>query len=830
MSLPLIRARRKPRFGLPWLALLLGTATAAFGLQGLSVMTATKTSQLEIVLEGTAHPYGISAESLATALPQPIATWRPLRLIVSERYLRSEERRGQQDVGADVLLSTHVLNMADPSDPNGTLLPENRFAGAGVNQARGHDAAALAKDIAAAYQDNVVLGHGPKAVAAAAERAVQLLDEAPYQNLLFWLLGTIVGLALTIAALAVSLSRRRRRQQLFQRLSAAQSRLAAVVLELEALEASYAASQRHGATQGIGTTWADIRRDSLELARTEDAAMAAVYSARSALRSETESMVASFEDSASILLRKAEALHGASAIWGALTGSRKVLEELAAPVALAARELLAQLEERPAGVLAEHRIRWLARSLDALLDVPGSGTGGADTVTAWRKAEQELLRSLNATARTLVKRVRGQVPQPPPPTEDFRQLRKSLGLPPDVSCAVLTAIATAQSALPMVIDTQFRAAPVAAAKSRPQLPPLSLMDLLREKSSIYVGLGFILVLSFLLSLTIVGFTDEPRTQQAQSNGPPASLVFDGHTSAMDTALIEERVQAAFSQPVHITVAVRDAYEYLDVLGDVSGYGSFQEQDPEKFLMALWRIKGEFAQLHDEQGIELRPDQAIVPVFSDSFGRLSSPTVLTGVSAQGNMALFSDSSWKRGRFFFTNNGDYDVAHSIQNLGRGLQINNDNPAVSGRAKLLLLTVVIALSLTLLALALIYGSAMSARLGRFGVKSAQHRLAGQELDRLLLGLDETRINAIAILGAGPAANSAETGQRIFEGALAVACRMRDSLAAASLARRLTADYAAHVTRFADLVSVLTSADTDVERRSQKLLADSLGSTRQR
>ncbi|MBP2414419.1 hypothetical protein JOF48_003218 [Arthrobacter stackebrandtii] len=786
-------------------------------------MAATKTAQLEIVLEGTEHPYGISAESLAAVMPQPITTWRPLRLIVTDRCLRSDEKRGGLDLGADAILTTKTSSLESLPGSKDDNLPDQRHAGAAVDPRLDSYNNSLAEEVADSYSDNVVLGHGPKAVAAAAERAATVLDEAPLQDLSFWLGGTIIGLALSIAALAYSLSRRRRREQLFHRLTKAQSQLAAGVLELEALEASYWTAQKQGGTAGLDTTWTDIREDTLALARTEDATMAAVYSARTALRIETETMVSQFERSAQTLEQKAAALSNASTVWSGFKGSSGVLDQLAMPIALAGRALLVELNDRPPGVIAEHRVKWLSSSLESLLSVPGSGTGGTETLAAWGKAELELLRSAKAAARTLVKKVRGPVPPPAPATQDFSQLRKSMGLPPTLSQDVLSAMETAMAALPLVVARNHEPLPRTDSRRTPSTRATQTpVEFLREKSTIFVGGGAILVLSFLASTFIVAASDDGPTSKLAGQLPPASVQYDGDTSNIDIDLIEGYFQNSFSDSVHITVAVRDAKDYLGIPGHGADHGPFEEIDPEKFLAALWRIKAEFPQLHDQHGLELQLDQAIIPVFRSSGNFFSAPTVLPGAVSRGEAAWNGNRLFGLSKIYFSNNGGVEVGSAMRDLARGLQNNNyAEPQISEAAKLLLLTTTIALSLALLAMAAIYVSAMSTRLGRFGVRSAELRYTNKELDRLLLGLDETRINAVAILGTGPSANSAETEQRIFESALTIACRQRDALAATPLAGRLDGDYSAQVERFVHLVAALTGTDSDVERRSQKLLA---------
>ncbi|MDD0858219.1 LapA family protein [Arthrobacter alpinus] len=246
MTPPLIRIHKKPRFGFPWLALLLGIGTVFFTVQGYQAITATPTAQLEIVVEGQ-HGLNISQASVNAVVGEGIKTWQPMRILVTPRILSHDEKKGRQDLGADVILSTII-----DDDPT-TSINNRRFAGVGIYPASGDNDKDLHNtlEIRNAFMDNVGLGHGPKAVAAAAQRAAEVLDKGPLQSPLFWLMGVVIGFGLTIIALAFSLSRRQRRELIFRRLTKAQRKLAKVVLELEALEVSYLATPWSSARLGL---------------------------------------------------------------------------------------------------------------------------------------------------------------------------------------------------------------------------------------------------------------------------------------------------------------------------------------------------------------------------------------------------------------------------------------------------------------------------------------------------------------------------------------------------------------------------------------------------
>lgn len=157
-------------------------------------------------------------------------------MLVTPGHLRLEEKLGREDPGAEVILSTTITNA------QGIRAQEYRYWSAGIYPAEAEhlETSQSALQIYRAYESNVTLGHGPTAVAAAAQRTAKLLDTGPIQSPLFWLTGTVTGLGLTILTLAFSLSKRKRHELIFRRLTTAQHLLAGVVLSLDALELALA--------------------------------------------------------------------------------------------------------------------------------------------------------------------------------------------------------------------------------------------------------------------------------------------------------------------------------------------------------------------------------------------------------------------------------------------------------------------------------------------------------------------------------------------------------------------------------------------------------------
>lgn len=754
-----------------------------------------------------------------------------MRMLVTPRVLSHDEKKGRVDLDAFVILSTVI------DDDPATNIDNRRFAGVGIYPASGDSDKDLdsALEIRNAFMDNVGLGHGPKAVAAAAQRAAEVLDEGPIQSPLFWLMGVVIGFGLTSIAAAFSLSRRKRRELIFRRLSKAQRQLATVVLELEALEVSYLATPAKQRTAGFTSSWRVVRDASLQLARTENAVIDAVYSAQTALQPATASLVKSFEAEATRLVVQADALISASAVLGTLSGRQGVLDRLAAPITFAARELLARLSTRPPGALDEKRVRRLNEALESLLRILSNDHGSPETIQAWRTAENELEKSALAVNRSLRRHrlARVWVPEADKKLDEYSALRSGLGLSPTGSERTLKALRDANAAAhalcgPLPGTTEL---PVPAPREFSWLmlvpKPSTLLWAAKSTPWLFRGVGVALV-AVIASAAVVGYLPSRNSNELQGNVPLHSLVFDGDTTGLDESQIRRYFEDKFTQHVDITVAVRSATDYLGIQREVSAGDSVtvENQDPQVLVNALWRLKKEFPQLLEQPTAELRENHIIIPVWKLGEDHFSIPAPMTGIVAEGKFNSLGDMTWDRGSYYFSGSGDTTVARSIEDLALGIQDNGYfEPAINSFWLFVLLALSIGLGTVTLILAISYGGVMSTKLGRFGRNSATLRHVRTQLNELALGLDDSRLNAVAMLGSGSAATHAESDQRIFEGALAMAWRMADDLAARSLSERLGEEYVADVEKLELLVKLLSIRDTDVNRRTRSLLDATLG-----
>ncbi|MDD0858221.1 hypothetical protein NHF46_11540 [Arthrobacter alpinus] len=349
----------------------------------------------------------------------------------------------------------------------------------------------------------------------------------------------------------------------------------------------------------------------------------------------------------------------------------------------------------------------------------------------------------------------------------------------------------------------------------------------QEHPWLFRGIGIVLV-AVIASTVVVGNLPSRNSNELNGKLPLHSLVFDGETTGLDEAQIRRHFDDKFTQQVDITVAVRSATDYLGIQQEIlAGDSAFvQNQDPQVLVDALWRVKAEFPQLLEQSTAELGENQVIIPVWKLGEDRFSIPTPITGAVAEGEFNSLGNLTWDHGSYYFSGIGDITVARTIENLALGIQDNGYlQPAVNAFWLFVLLALTIALGSVTLIMAISYGGVMSTKLGRFGRNSATLRHVRTQLNELALGLDDSRLNAVAMLGSGSAATSAESDQRIFEGALAMAWRMADDLAARSLSQRLGEEYVADVKKLELLVKMLSIRDTDVNRRTRALLDATLG-----
>ncbi|MGP5229040.1 DUF5129 domain-containing protein [Arthrobacter rhombi] len=819
----------RPHFGFPWLALVLGVATLIFAGFGWHAVTAESEAQVRIVVEGSPG-HGISQSTVDAAHPDPIRSWKPLTFKVTADHLSSDQQHGRTDLGADVVLSTQWKNAE--GTPN-----ERRFTGAALRSSDDFDDRFA---IGNTYLNNLGLGHGPLAVVAAAETAADVLGDGPIRTPVFWVAGTGLGILLTGTALAFSLRRRRHWERRYRRLATAQRRLARVALDLEALEVTYRTTPERRRPAGYTVAWRTLRDSTLELARTEAGVATAVRDPQTALSTQTGGLVDLFEASARELTTLADALLAAGAVHGNLTRRGAVFERITAPLNDAARELIIRLEAAPANVFSAKTMDDLRGRLRALLEASarsGRGTAGSG-VEAWAEAERSLEGIARHIADVLRRYPHGKVRARRRDTEDLSGLRESLGLPGEASLALTVLDEANAVARALLGDVEAYDALSPARRPRGHRGRRGLRRLhpgshgtpaTGRRATIWwlSGTAVALVVSAIAAGLVTGTVLGRPGWELTGTDHLRSLTIDGQAEGITEEGIRRYLEDQFPRPIDVTLAVRDAEQYLQPTPRAdSDLGV--EVDPARRLEALWRVKGQFPRLLEPVTDELRPDQVIVPVMVFDDGRVAVPGQLTGATALGDGRRLGASNWTFPNLYVSSSGtaEVHVANGLEDLARGLQANGfRDQNVSGALLFWLLTVTLTLGLLTAAQVVRFGGLISARLGRFGRGGAALRRARADLDQLALGLDDSRLNTVAVLGAGAASSSAEADQRLFERALVMAWREAADLAALPLAARLSQHYVDRVTRLQRLVATLGGRDADVHRRTEALMEATRG-----
>ena len=838
-SKQLVRSRIRPDFGLPWIPILLGVATLVVGTSGLVVTTMQPASEVKIVVEGQ-QPWNISQETVEAALDEPVASWQPLTLVVTDRTLSPEEQQGNLAPGTDILLSTQLPEPNKERAPYDTVRQVQAVGKVGIRPVFDDPAQnrTAVEDIHDAYQVNVGLGHGPLAVIAAAQEASLQLSDAPEQSFWPWLMGTVLGLVLTAFAMSLALKRRSKWEARFRRLTAAQRRLAGVVLDLEALEVTYRAVDPEQRPAGFTEAWTKVRDASLDLARTEKKVVAAVRARSSGMTARTAKKVEEFETQVSDLVAAADAVMGAGSVIGDFGSGETTFQRLSAPLAFAARELLTRLRAAPAGAVEPQIITSLESALDSLLEAGAGATGGAESaVRTWERAERGLKRQGQTLSRKLRhmlprRRLRRMPARPaviPRPTEDLSVLRLSLGLAPQGSRRSLAALDAANAMAREVFGRlpEFDDAPEQTQRKLPVNPKLR--KGIGQGAKVLAGIALTFA-ALVLSLFVTFAIDEGTGNLPTGDRPLKALHVDPDDSSFDVEKIRRNVEDNFLEDVEVTVVAGDAEDDLLLSMDPEvNSRKYDPQDPfassrvdaSHLLETMWKLKAQYPHLVDESTGELLPGQAVVPVYFFDNGYTTVPAWLTSEVYYADGRRMGRFNWDTSEFFISK-PEESVSDALEAISKAQKWNGYTWGISSTSDGLILFLIPIFGIVLFIgyQVLRYGGSMSMRLGRFGKDAARLRTVRKDLEALTMGLDDSRLNAVFMADQGSAPLAADSDQRLFESALAVAWRMAEELASRPLAQRLGPDYTDQIRRFEYLVSVLSVRDADVAWRAQALL----------
>ena len=828
-------ALRRPRSWAALGAILMAVITTLVAVRAQAAIPEPPRFEVTVLIEGS-HEWNISQETVDAVLAEPIKSTRPLRLTLTDRYLTGDELLRGELEHDDVLLSAQQENL-NPEAPSAT--PE-RFAGASVKSDYFDDGQAATDarfEISDAFWDNVSLGHGPQAVRAAALRAAALLDEAPVQNPVYWFGAIGFCAMLTAALLLIALRERARWDSRHRRLKTAQRKLARVLLDLQALEATYLASAGNARPDGFAKNWDQLQSLSLQAARDEAPLVSALFAKDSALSQDTGQKLAAFEAASRKLTGLADALMGAGSVHANLAERGTTFDKLSGPINDAATALLIRLDRAPGTMVSGEELGRVRKDVGELLDACAGDVDSADGVARWKSAERELATNIRALRKRLRRYPHGKIPAVAPGSAQHRQLRESLGLQAPEESSALHQLAQANAlarailgdtlasdrrparmgsrgaALARIAGWLRTSTPGAGDEPRPRRLALAISAAVLALIGSMIGAGLI----------VSAMTGRPEV--AQGTGQGVSFEIDDATGQVDEEAIVKYMDTDFDSDHRFTIAVRDAESYLDFLPLATG-SSVRAVAPGSILESKWRIKHEFRDKLDPLTDELAPGEAIVPVLVTDAQKTIIPGILTSEVAAGQYSWGSLVDWEHGSIYESRYLDMEIAGTLDDYNEALARNGiEKAGFSAAALFWMLSLMFFFTLLNAVLIMRYLLGATTRIGRFGRGAGELARARKKLESLMLGLDEAQINAVAVLGAGTGGSADEAGQRLFERALVMAWHEAQELAALPLSQRWQPGYAGRVAHLDRLVALLGERDADVARRAQALVTATRG-----
>lgn len=832
------RRLRRPYSWTAVAAIIMAVATAMLGIRaGVAIHQANvpPAYEVEVVVEGE-HGYNISQQSVDAELAgNPVRSAIPLTLVATDRLLTGDEALRGEVPENQIVLSTRL----DAPQP-GTSQAAQRFSGVGMDRelAGSEDEhGQLSYEVEKSFSKNVSVGHGPKAVVAAAHTAAVVLDDSTTSSAIFWF--AVVGLSamLTAACLAGALRFRSRWASRHRRLAAAQRKLARVVLDLEALEATYLATDEARRPEGFTEAWQQLQDLSLDAARREDPLVQALFAPDTCLDEATGAQLAGFEADARKLAGLADSLMGAGSVHANLAGTGSTFDKLSAPINDAATQLLIRLEDAPGKMVRSGDLEALRGALGSLLEAARGDTGHRSAIGRWSAAEHQLAIIAGKIIGRLRRYPHGRAPRVKPVGPEHNQLRSSLGLPPVSNDGALHQLkhadALARAILGDTLSTDRQ--PADRASARPAW--LSLVQRFargqrpagegpgtRGPGRKIGALAGLLVCSLIAAGVIAGsLPNKPRATH-EGSGQGMELQIDDRAQLIDESSIRHYVEEDFAEVQHIIVAVRDAESYLEFVQEDGR--QYRDATVDSVRSAIWRIKGEFSDRADPQSTELPADLTIIPLLITDAGKGIVPGLISGAVVSGDASWGSTTEWEYGSIRESSYPAMEVASAAEDFAVVLkQAGYQQPDYSPVLLYWMLVFMLFFSVINLVQIFQYLLGATSRFTRFSRGSRTVQRARRELEKLAMGLQDSQINAVAVLGAAQAGRADEAGQRLFERALMMAWRESEELLLLPLGQRLLPGYAARANHLAQLVALLSERDADVARRAEALVQASRG-----
>lgn len=868
-----ITASRKRRRTWLGFAIALAALAALLGQFAYQRVLAQPDAPITFVVDGEL-PYGITQESVeAAAATHGALSYEPFTMQVVDRDLDWDEyANGELADGVDVVLSVGF----DEEDPDLTLPSAARVGVAGGGF--GADLHSETVAVREAFLNNLTMGHGPSAVVGAAQTAAETLHGGGNRNP--WLWGSLAALPLLASlwlfvAYFKELRDERSRRGRFEN---ARLKLARVVLELETLELRFATAdavledargkrtkrQAEAARKQLQRDWNTIRKDSLDLARVEQALERDLVNPKAAVHSSVPKEPADldqFERDVAALTRLAESLAASASVRVGHANSDTALARLALPTIQATGEVLRQRDRLPKREVAQ-----LESQRTALLALvrESERVAGDDTSTDAVAAQAKLLEQWGKIEARMVKTLRRIFGESGGEAEREARARAKRRIR-SVSAGKTDSQAELRRALGLD-DSNERGPLIEAERGLVALEGRATVKSTkrREQGLVWLGvLGFVGPIAVALAAGgVAAYAQTERHpsygQAMQGDRPLQNLQIYGDLDLLPDFEIEPLVtpattshesltlenvniwmermtrnddsRALLPTDIDLTVAILEVDEYLTdltPLEDRDGYEIGYLDLVNAYEQIFADIAAEYPDVIDETTGEVRVGQAVQPIWVLDDGRYTFGLTLAGEISSGEnsrLGAYYFSATELRSFQPQENdhptavGNY-LAYELLEFGRTLEYNHLE-SVDENGGGVFWAVTLAVWSGLQTVLVLGGALLESLRSRQASAAARRQLAGirGQLEKLALGLDLSRLDMVAVLGAreGERGDAAQVEQRLYETALVTAWRQASALESQPRRLQRGPEWEAQVEGLRQLVTTLAEHDTDVSERA--------------
>ncbi|GAA1174459.1 hypothetical protein [Nesterenkonia xinjiangensis] len=254
----------------------------------------------------------------------------------------------------------------------------------------------------------------------------------------------------------------------------------------------------------------------------------------------------------------------------------------------------------------------------------------------------------------------------------------------------------------------------------------------------------------------------------------------------------------------------------------------------------WDIVDAHARIKEEVGAEdpevidpatgeVALGHGILPVWLLDEATFAVGYTMTGEISSGVDSRLGTYSFRATDLLVSGTGDFEitlgdqVANTLQDLGRAMEYNHQESVKVDTTSLFWL-VAVAVWTGAQTLLMIGVAVVEAGRRGIGTRRVRRQLAGLRgrLDDLALGLDLSRLDMVAVLGADSATDgrAEQADQRLHEAGLVTAWREVQALERLPRREQRGADWESRVTHVEKLIDTLAARETDVATRAEELL----------